>query len=344
MRVKAKLLSLVMAGIVAAPVLSVISPSGISAEAKTTYKLSDYGVFPNDNKPDTANINSLIAGTVGEGGGTIVFEPGTYDINIIDLGGYGVGINITKPNIDFQLAAGTVLKVTPTTVGEYCVIDVKADSFSISGGTLIGDRSSNGKDGADGHGIGVKDCRNTTISDMTISDNWGDGIYLGSMSLEDNLFGCDGVSITNCTVSNNRRNNIAIVDADNVTIDGCKILKAKGVQPSCGINIEPNMVNGKIPSDEVCKNITIKNTKITTVKKGKSNWYFAFQTINNPQKPKMVSAKNVKILNCNFNGDAGNYSGKNFTIKNTKVKGTFYDNSKMKTKIKKCKLSKHYKF
>ena len=208
----------------------------------------------------------------------------------------------------------------------------------------MGDRSSNGKKGADGHGIRILDCKNASISDMIIANNWGDGIYLGSMSLQDKLYGCNGVSITNCTVKNNRRNNIAIVDADNVTIDNCKILKAKGAQPSCGINIEPNMVNGKIPKNEVCKNITIKNTKITCKTKGKSNWYFAFQTIYNPYKPKMASSKNVIIENCEFGGDAGNYSGKKFKMTNTKIKGTFYDNKKMKSKIKDCSIKSHYKF
>ena len=343
MRVRAKLLSLLMTGAVMASMLVAASPAGISVSAETTYKLSDYDVFPDDNKPDTEGINTLISNAISEGGGTIVFDAGTYDINIIDLGGYGVGINVTKPNIKFLMNAGTTLKVVPTTVGEYCVIDVKADNFTISGGKIVGDRSSNGKSGADGHGIGVKDCKNTTISDMTICDNWGDGVYLGSMNLEDNLYGCNRVTISNCTISNNRRNNIAIVDADNVLIEDCQILKAKGAQPSCGINIEPNMVGGKIPSNEVCKNITIRDTKITCAKKGKSNWYFAFQTINNPKKPKMVSAKNVKIIGCVFNGDAGNYSGKKFTMKNTKIKGTFYDNKKMKSKIKKCTIKKYSK-
>ncbi|SEL11704.1 parallel beta-helix repeat (two copies) [Butyrivibrio sp. ob235] len=343
MRVRTKFVSLVMAAVVAVPMLAVSIPAG-EVKAENTYKLSDYGIKPDDNKSDTADINNFISETIGSGGGTIVFDSGTYDINILDFDGYGVGINITKPNISFQLAQGTELKVKPTTIGEYCVISVKADGFKISGGKITGDRSSNGKSGADGHGIGVIDCKNVTISDMTICNNWGDGIYLGSMNLEDSLYGCDGVSITNCTISNNRRNNIAIVDADNVTIDNCKILKAKGAQPSCGINIEPNAVNGKIPADEVCKNITIKNTKVTCVKQGTSNWYFAFQTIKDPSKPKMASAKNVKIIKCNFGGDVSNYSGKKFTLKNTKITGTFYDNKNMKTKVKKCKIKKYYKY
>ena len=343
MRAKAKLLSLLISGVVLVPMLAFAPGAGVSVKAATTYKLSDYGILPDDNKDDTAAINNFLSGTVGNGGGTVIFENGTYDIDILDFG-YGVGINVVQPNVKFQLAAGTVLKVKPTTIGEYGVIDVKADGFSISGGKIQGDRSSNGKQGADGHGIRVIDCKNASISNMTICNNWGDGIYLGSMSLEDKLYGCKGVTIKNCMISNNRRNNIAIVDADNVTIDGCKILKAKGAQPSCGINIEPNMVNGKIPSNEVCKNITIKNTKITCAAKGKSNWYFAFQTIYNPSQPKMVSAKNVKIINCNFNGDAGNYSGKKVTIKNTKIKGTFYDNNKMKTKKKNCSFKHYYNF
>ena len=161
---------------------------------------------------------------------------------------------------------------------------------------------------------------------MTIAENWGDGIYLGSASSDGSYGGCSNVLIQNCTVKNNRRNNIAIVDADKITIDKCKISGASGASPACGILIEPNTNNGNVPSKSVCKNIQIKNTTIKAKKKHQKNGqYFAFNILNPYyQTNNKVVAKNVTLSNCKITGDVGNYSGK-------KV-------------VKKCTIKNHYRF
>ena len=185
-----------------------------------------------------------------------------------------------------------------------------------------------------GHGVYIRDSSNVTIFNMKIEDNWGDGIYLGTLNDYDDAYGCNKITIKNCTIKGNRRNNISIVDADNVNIVGCKIKNAKGAEPQAGIDIEPNVRNGGyLNADQVCRNITIKNTKITSVKKNSSK-YFALLLINNwfAIGQNCAVAQNVKIKNCNLQGACGIYSGKKVTFSNSKISGTLIYLKKAKTK------------
>ncbi|WP_044913572.1 right-handed parallel beta-helix repeat-containing protein [Butyrivibrio sp. WCE2006] len=336
---------LFIAAAVAAPLFSIAVPVNADVKAAGEFKPEDYGAVANDGKGDTEAINRTIDAAGEAGGGTIVFGAGTYDIDVIDFHGTAVAVNVTKPNISFELTNSTVFKVVPTSAGEFCAIDVKGDNFRISGGSIVGDRSNHkGSDGADGHGIGVRDCKNVQISNLTVSDNWGDGIYLGSVQSDGSYPGCSYVTVTNCVVKNNRRNNIAIVDADHVVIDGCNISGANGASPQCGILIEPNTNQGNVPKKAVCSAIEIKNTTVKSKKAHQKNGQFFALNILNPyyQSNNKVVAKNVKITKCTFKGDVGNYSGKSVTFNKCKIKGTFYDHKN--TKLKKCTIKNNYKF
>ncbi|WP_026529077.1 right-handed parallel beta-helix repeat-containing protein [Butyrivibrio sp. VCD2006] len=347
MRAKAKMLSMVVAMAVTIPVLAVGMPGGGTVKAAGTFKPEDFGAVVNDGNGDRQAIKDALEEAAKTGGGTVVFSAGTYDIDILDFSGSGIGIYVDKPDITFQFDPGTTLKAMHTKFDEYRIIDVRADGFTLNGngGSVIGERSGHTKVNSDeGHGIGVIDCNNASISNVTIADNWGDGIYLGAAGSDGTHPGCKNVKITKCTIKNNRRNNIAIVDADNVTIDGCKISNANGAAPQCGILIEPNTNGGNVPKNSVCKNITIKNTTVKCKKKGDKNGQFFAFNILNPyfNSNNKVVAKNVKITNCTFKGDCGNYSGKSVTLKKCKIKGTFYEHKK--TTKKNCTIKNNYKF
>ena len=343
MRILGKALTLFMAAAVAVPSLTLTAPMAVKAE--NVYKPEDFGAVVNDGKDDRQAIKDAADAAGKAGGGTVEFSSGQYDIDILDFGGTGIGVYVDQPNVTFKLTGSTVLNVLPTSHGEFCAIHVKGNNFKIFGGKIVGDKSDHkGSADADGHGIGVIDCSNVEIHDMTIENNWGDGIYLGSATDDGSNPGCSHVTITNCNVKNNRRNNIAIVDADHVVIDDCKISGASGASPCCGILIEPNTDEGNIPKKAVCSSIQIKNTTIKSRKKHQKNGKYFALNILNPyyQKNNKVAAKNVKITNCKITGDCGNYSGKKVIIKNTKIKGTFYDHKK--TNVKKCTIKNHYRF
>lgn len=279
----------------------------------------DFGAVPNDAGDDTDAFNDAFER---EGLETIYVPAGTY---IIDA---KKGIN-PKSNKSLVMDSEAVLDVVGNSMDTYNVINIRnVQNVSISGGQIRGERDKHtGSGGESGMGIGIYDGVNISISDISISGNWGDGIYLGTMDDKDDIYGCDNIRIENCKIFNNRRSNISIVDADNITIDRCTISDAKGAAPQCGINIEPNRdSSGRIPEDAICKHIRITNTTINVL--GKDDYYgqyFCFMTAYYPNDKSMHTVDDMIIDSCTLNGDCGNYSGTNVTISNTVIRGTFYD-------------------
>lgn len=293
----------------------------------TTLNVKDCGAVPNDGIDDTEAFNTAIKKAAEDEDVESVYVPaGTYGINASQ------GIKM-KSNTNLRMSSDAVLDVSGNALGNYSVILIrKVQNVTISGGQIKGERyEHSGTDGEWGMGIGIYDSSNISISDMKISSNWGDGIYLGTVNDSDEYYGCNGVKINNCIIEDNRRSNISIVDASNVTINGCTISNANGIAPQCGINIEPNANdNGVIPADAICDNITITNTTINTL--GKDDYwgqFFCFMTINYPDNS-VKTANNIRIDGCTFNGDCGNYSGTNAVISNTTINGTFYDEQNTK--------------
>lgn len=295
---------------------------------RTAVNVKKCGATSGDDTDDTYAFNWAIQKAYEQEEVESVFVPaGTYVINAES------GIHI-KSNTNLLMDPGAVLDVSANSLENYCVFHIRdVENVNISGGQIKGERYKHtGTSGEWGMGVGIYDSRNITISNMTISSNWGDGIYMGTGTYGDEKYGCDGIRIENCTINDNRRSNISIVNADNVTIDGCLIADAKGTAPQCGINIEPNQdETGKIPEEGICDNITITNTTINVL--GKNDYwgqFFCFMTISYPDKS-VCSARNLVIDSCTFNGDCGNYSGMNASISNTVIRGTFYD--KQNTKL-----------
>lgn len=289
---------------------------------KNTLNVLEFGAVPNDNKDDTRAINDALYVAATGGRGSSVYVPaGKYIIDPLS------GVNL-QTNTSLVLDNAAVFEVSGTDLTSYSVIRIaNVSNASVSGGKINGERSRHkGNSGEWGMGINIIDSKDITISNMTIADNWGDGIYLGTDSLDDKLLGCSGIKIQNCTIKNNRRSNISIVDADNVTISNCHIANANGTAPSCGVNIEPNRNNaGRIPDDSICRNITIADSTFDVVATGNiMGQYYCFMTAAYPD-PSIVTCQNLKITNCKLNGDCGNFSGLGCTIQNSTITGIFYD-------------------
>lgn len=288
----------------------------------TTLSIWDCGAVPGDGMDDTDAINRAIERAFYEEDAEAVYIPaGTYDIDAAKE------IRL-KSNTTLQMDPSALLEVGGNALDGYCVLRLDhVDNVHISGGQIGGERYKHtGTSGEWGMGIGIYDSTNVSIKDMKISRNWGDGIYLGTTNYEDTLYGCSNISIERCQIYDNRRSNISIVDADHVTINGCTITDANGKAPQCGINIEPNRnAAGVIPDDAICRGIQILNTTINVRAKG-DYWgqFFCFMTINYPDNS-ICAAEDILISNCSFNGDCGNYSGRNVRIENTTIGGTFYD-------------------
>ncbi len=285
-------------------------------------KAENYGAKPDDNKDDTDAINDAIqeAAEIAEDEKIyteVTLGNGVYNIYVDEYSTFAIKM---RTNVTLSMDKDTLLSVgnskVSTDSGVICFHNIK--NSGVSGGKLVGNYKYNGN--IDVYGVWVKGCRNISISGMDICNNQCDGIYLSVQQVNgpDNV-GNNGVYITGCTVHNNARNNICIVDADNVKIKNCDIYNTGDRSPNCGICIEPNLDD--MSGDKLCTDILIQDTTIKTGK-DKNNWqYRTFYTYNNKGNNKLV-AKNVYIKHCTLTGYFGNYNATVYVSKDTVIDGT----------------------
>lgn len=152
-------------------------------------------------------------------------------------------------NTEIELRGDIVL--IPNNFEHYYVFRITGNNVKINGGgSIIGDKLNHyGKKGEWGMGIFVWDGRNVTISNINISDCWGDCIYIGGNS--------DNVRIDNCLLNNGRRQGISITSCGQVEIYNCQITNIKGTAPETGIDIEPNA--GKTVNDVIIRDVKLIN-------------------------------------------------------------------------------------
>lgn len=303
--------------------LDVIGEVGVPDEY---ISLADFGGYPDDGRSDSTALQDAIdrASRNASSGGinTIYLSAGVY--NITDIGNYDHGIEF-KSNVNLIMDKGVVLKVSGLPYGEYAIFEIKyAQNITISGGNLVGERYEHkGSYGEWGHGIAIYGSSNITISNMCISANWGDGIYLGTQAVRQQdgsqkYIGTTYVTISNCDVFDNRRNSISFTDADYITVDRCNLRDSHGTAPQCCVYFEPNGDS----SDKVCEHILIKDTVMTAYQNKNDDLYMVFMTHYNPYNLSYVTARDVRLVRCELNGFFGNYSGLGVTFEDTSLNGT----------------------
>ena len=291
----------------------------------------DFGATIDDSTDDTeafedaieqASENAAIGGinTVYVPAGTYMIKPG--DAN--NDGHPGIGL---ESNVNLIMDNNAILQVMSTSLYDYCVMSGKnVENITITGGKIVGERYIHqGTYGEWGHGIALYGSRNITISNMTVSGNWGDGFYLGTQAVRQpddtqRYMGCENIEILNCEIFDNRRSNISITDADDLTIERCIIYDAHGTAPQCGIYIEPNSNSS---DDKICRDIVIKDTTISAYQNRNDAEYMCYMTHYDPYNASYVTADNVRFINCMLKGFVGNYSGTNLHMENTVITGTF---------------------
>lgn len=253
-------------------------------------------------KDDTAAINALLRQAERSKGAydTVYIPNGTYNINAVPTSSAFGGLVLTD-NQNLIMADGATLKALANSSDGYHVIYAFGRSnVTISGGKIIGDYTNghNGSNGEWGHGIQISGCTNVYISNVNVSYCWGDGIYLG---FYDGPNVCSNrVTIENCNLHHNRRNNLSITDASNVTIRNCQFNNASGTDPQYGIDIEPN-------AGRPCKTIRIYDSTF----KGNAKASLGI----------MTPASDIRLENCKLDGQFINWSGTNVVLKNTTVEG-----------------------
>ena len=255
----------------------------------------DFGAKGDNESDDTEAINQAI-GSLSTEHDTLYIPDGSYRVNTIQR------INLRS---DIKVILGNNAKLIAIPNGEksYCILSLRGlNNVSITGGQLYGDRYEHqGSEGEWGHGIGIFDSSDIVLDGIKIFNCWGDGIYLGSDHEWTQDAGCSNIIIQNCELAGNRRNDLSIVSADNVTVQNCIFRDANGTDPQFGVDIETN--NDNNPSEH----IYFDNCMFYGNAKGS-------MLINS-------AANDVQISNSVLNGTFINYAGTNVVLSNTTVNG-----------------------
>lgn len=213
-----------------------------TAPSSDGFSVIKAGATGTDNSDDTQAIQKAL-----NDHNSVYIPDGTYYINVDKALHLKSGQTLT-------LSAGATLQALPTSSIYYRIIDIKGvTGVTVTGGRLIGDRTVHtGTSGEWGMGIAVEcGSKDVTISNIYISNCWGDGVFIG-----DGTDPVSNVKLENVTCDNNRRQGLTITNAMYVTVTGCTFKNTNGTAPEAGIDIEPDA--GYTVSD-----ITIANTQCT---------------------------------------------------------------------------------
>ncbi len=211
-------------------------------------------------KPDavvTSGYNVKNAGAKGDGktDDTAAIQKAldAHDEVYIPAGTYLIDVDESLDLNDNQvltMSDNATLKALPSSSQKNSVINIsRVNNVTVTGGNIVGDRYSHlGTSGEWGHGVQVKyGASNVSISDINVSDCWGDGVYLGGEPMVTN------VTVDNVVSDNNRRQGLSITNAKTVVVTNCVFRSTNGANPQAGIDLEPN-------SGTLVEDILIKDT------------------------------------------------------------------------------------
>lgn len=275
-----------------------------TAPVSTYVTPQQYGAVENDTGDDTAAFNSALAAVANTESLEKVYVPaGTYKINATN----GNGIRLLS-NTKLEMAAGAVLEVISNDQKGYdCIIADSISNASVTGGKIVGDRTThNGTEGEWGHGIGIYDSTYVTVTGVTVTNCWGDGVYIGTHNESSLTARSTNITLKAVTTDNNRRNGLSIVAGDDISVEGCLFANTNGCDPQYGIDIETN--HWKDGDKSANKNITITNTTCTGNAKGSIGF--------------VTWCDNVTVKDSTMGGSIYNQMGQNVTFDNTTVSGS----------------------
>lgn len=222
---------------------------GWSSSGSTVINVRDKGAKGDGVHDDTSAFQSAID-ALPSSGGTVTVPPGNYIIDAMRA------INL-RSNMLLQLAPTATLTAIPNNSPRSHVIKVwNASNVRITGGRIVGERGAHsGAGGEWGYGLNIQASNHVHVSNMHISECWGDGIWIGAIGPDGNATPSRDVTIDNVVSTHNRRQGLSIGPVDGVVITNSTFSGSDGTKPMAGIDIEPQ-------AQGFARNITIDHCTI----------------------------------------------------------------------------------
>ncbi|MBO5752013.1 MAG: right-handed parallel beta-helix repeat-containing protein [Kiritimatiellae bacterium] len=133
------------------------------------------------------------------------------------------------------------------------------------------------------HAVNLMDAERLIISNLTIEASGGDGVYVN---------GCRLGLIDKVTSVGNARQGVSIISADRLMIRNSRFIQTKGVNPQCGIDIEPHVDTCRV------KKVIIDNCQF----EGNAAHGIAINVSGMSAKSEPLS---VTVRNCTVSGNGG---------------------------------------
>jgi parallel beta-helix repeat protein len=211
-------------------------------------------------------------------GGTVTVPSGNYIIDAMRA------VNL-RSNMLLQLASDATLTAIPNNSPRSHVIKVwSVNNVRITGGRIVGERNTHsGAGGEWGYGLNIQGANHVHVSDMQISECWGDGIWIGGIGHRDATPSRD-VVIDRVTSTHNRRQGLSIGPVDGVVITNSTFSGSDGTKPMSGIDIEPQ-------AQGLARNITIDHCIISDNQGTGMEIHY--------------NVSNVTVKNCTFKDNQG---------------------------------------
>lgn len=175
----------------------------------------DYGAVAGTDT--TAAIQAAIDAATAVGGGVVVVPSATSEY-MIDT---DTAVQM-KANVELRIEKGATLKAISRNTPSYQIIEAnEVDNVAITGlGKIVGDKNTYGgtRTGESGFGIYIRGCNGVRIDGVTVTDNWGDGIFV--QHSPDGSVQTQNLSITNTITDGNRRAGVAVTSCLHGVISG----------------------------------------------------------------------------------------------------------------------------